>query len=533
MSKLIAALVVIVLVIAGAAVYVDLSGKGNGDDPSDPKYEVVTNEILNITGKSYDNGVVSYKGIPYAEAPVGELRFAPPVEKEAWTEVLDCTEYRSCAIQAEGSSTVGVTPSEDCLYLNIWAPADAKEGDKLPVFFWIHGGAFYNGAGSIYDCTEFAKNGIVAVSINYRLGALGYLALDTLMDQYGTTGNWGTLDQIMALQWVNDNISAVGGDSSNITIAGESAGGFSVSHLIFSDLTNGMFQKAILESGTVLSDEYIVRLTDSGLDSNITMSQMFAAKFGADDSEEGLKILRSVDPMTLWTLGYFEKSSMSDSYFTFWPVLDGSVLPVDPLASIEHVASQKNITILEGYNLYDGNSFVSESDIIGESSFTAFVYDAFEGEKAEKILDLYKDDTRSLYERVAEIVGMGYFYLGANQMWNGFSEAGIDVYAYEFCYTSSEGKYPIHADEIYFAFGNIADHYENPSDADYRMQAQIHGMWCNFIKTGNPNGEGLPSSAVWEKYSEAESKVFYFDNECEFDVVKNKELIDKLLEIIE
>ncbi|HJJ36898.1 MAG TPA: carboxylesterase family protein, partial [Methanocorpusculum sp.] len=187
----------------------------------------VKNDALNIIGISED-GVDKFLGIPYAEPPVGDLRFAPPVAKEPWTETLDCTQYRNASVQSPFLISAETPQGEDCLYLNIWKPADAKEGDNLPVYFWIHGGGWCYGSGAeaIYNGEQFAKEGIILVTINYRLGTLGYLALDTLMEEYGTAGNWATLDQICALQWVHDNIAKFGGNPNDVTIGGESAGSF-------------------------------------------------------------------------------------------------------------------------------------------------------------------------------------------------------------------------------------------------------------------------------------------------------------------
>src|SRR5574344_1456681 len=171
-----------------------------------------------IVSGAQENGVLSFKGMPYAKPPLGELRFTPPNEAEPWTGVRECIAYGPCATQAD-SILVNNETSEDCLYLNIWTP---NVSGKLPVYFWIHGGGFCTGCGSMeyYNGSYFAQQDIVVVTINYRLGALVFLAFNTLLQQYGTTGNWGTLDQIAALKWVRQNIAAFGGDPDNITIGG-------------------------------------------------------------------------------------------------------------------------------------------------------------------------------------------------------------------------------------------------------------------------------------------------------------------------
>ncbi|MDR2353668.1 MAG: carboxylesterase family protein, partial [Deltaproteobacteria bacterium] len=191
-------------------------------------------EVTTLSGPvvgTVEAEVASYLGIPYAAAPVGDLRFAPPQSREPWTEPFLATQASPSAWQIRSDESSFALPtiaavSEDSLTLNIWAPEDAKPGDGLPVYFFIHGGGFAQGAGSfpLYDGSVMAKEGIVVVTINYRLGALGFLASRETLRLYGTTGNWGILDQIKALEWVRDNIQAFGGDPNKVTIGGESAG---------------------------------------------------------------------------------------------------------------------------------------------------------------------------------------------------------------------------------------------------------------------------------------------------------------------
>ncbi|MHB9296596.1 hypothetical protein PilKf_02369 [Pillotina sp. SPG140] len=217
------------------------SGKEDTAVPSRQSAVVGTN-VTNVTrngpieGLEAD-GIYAYKGIPYAKAPVGDLRFAPPQDVEPWTTVLDCTKYGPLTVQLADNPFLAVenaNQSEDSLSLNVWTPAAPGATDKLPVYVYIHGGGFGNGSGNetTFDGTSFAKNGVVTVTINYRLGTLGFFASQETYKQYGTTGNWGLLDQIKALEWIRDNIANFGGDPSQVTIGGESAGSWSVSALI-------------------------------------------------------------------------------------------------------------------------------------------------------------------------------------------------------------------------------------------------------------------------------------------------------------
>lgn len=209
--------------------------------------------VVGVPGKNARNTV--FRGVPYAQPPVGALRFAPPKEPIPWDGELFCTEYSASSIQREPVSPSIHTISEDSLYLNIWTPAESPE-EKLPVMFWIHGGGFIAGSGTSPNFSGEALNahGVILVTINYRLGALGYLALPELLERDGTTGNYGLLDQIAALKWVHENITAFGGDPDNITVFGFSAGGMSTRMLMCSPLSRGMISKIIVESGGGITD---------------------------------------------------------------------------------------------------------------------------------------------------------------------------------------------------------------------------------------------------------------------------------------
>jgi len=198
--------------------------------------------------------VVSFKGIPFAAPPVGDNRWKPPQPVKAWSDVRTATAYGPDPMQLpfpSDAAPLGTAPSEDCLYLNVWTPV--KRGNKLPVMVWIYGGGFVNGGSSpsVYDGSRFAENGVVFVSFNYRLGRFGYFAHPALTKENpnGPLGNYGTMDQIAALGWVKRNIGNFGGDASNVTLFGESAGGMSVLTLLASPKARGLFHKAIIESG--------------------------------------------------------------------------------------------------------------------------------------------------------------------------------------------------------------------------------------------------------------------------------------------
>ncbi|MDR1074188.1 MAG: carboxylesterase family protein, partial [Treponema sp.] len=252
-------------------------------------------------------GVYAYKGIPYAKAPVGDLRFAPPQDAEPWTEVRDCTKYGPVIPQwlTVSLRLDNTEQSEDALIVNVWTPSAPKKNDKLPMYVFIHGDGYAFGSGNEkdYDGTGFALDGVVAVTINYRLSALGFFASNETYNQYGTTGNWGILDQIKVLEWVRDNIAEFGGDPEQVTIGGESAGSLSVSALVLSPLAKGLFRSAIMESGAILAMQAMAYHGD--LQKSIEQSQALAGIFGASDTAEGLAYLRQVDGYVLNYLSPF------------------------------------------------------------------------------------------------------------------------------------------------------------------------------------------------------------------------------------
>lgn len=479
--------------------------------------------------------IAIFKGIPYAKPPIGKLRFTPPQDVDPWKNTLDCTKYRNSAIQNKKElldTNIEFTPqenqesfmketplaktgiSEDCLYLNIWTPKDIKN-KKLPVLFWIHGGGFYSGCGS-YDYfigDEFAKNDVILVTINYRLGPLGFLALKTSLDEYQTTGNWGTLDQIKALQWVNDNISLFGGDPNKITIAGQSAGSFSISNLIMSPKAKGLFNQAIMESGSIFANKVAVPFTESKLDKSIEMSREFAKIFGAEDTKEGLELLRDIDAETLHNMGYFSSDYDITCPYAFWAVEDGNVLPKDPVQSLKNGKYNK-VKVISGYTQNEGIVFFTEL-MNSESMWEKYVYQSFKSDNARKVLNYINKGNP--FEKAVRCLNGSYFKAGITFMQETMADQGIDVYAYEFNY-SPQGNYPLamlgahHTVELPFVFGLTKNLGLKFNEKGQNVEKQIHNMWINFVKNGDPNnGLDLPYDTKWNKYNSSNTEIFYFD----------------------
>lgn len=480
-------------------------------------------------------GVTVFKGIPYAKPPVGELRWAPPQECDPWDGVRECNQYGHAATQSL-SVLVNTQPDEDCLYLNVWTPENAQ-GRKLPVYFWIHGGGYFNGCGTseYYDGSAFARKDVIVVTINYRLGTLGFLALETLMKKYGTTGNWGTLDQIAALKWVQKNIEAFGGDPQRVTLAGESAGSFSVSSIIMSPLAKGLFSRAVMESGNFLSNKVAVPHTKATLEGSIANSRDFAALFGADDSEEGLEKLRGVDAMKLWETGFFSSDASIESPMAFWSTQDGVVIPRDPLKELR-AGNYNHVQCLLGYNYGEGAVFIGENSTEeGAEKYPALIF----GDKAGMIENYYKDKNLAPLPKLVDIVTYAYFKAGMTEFAKELCRQGQDVYVYQYDYTP-DGNYPMkqlgphHTVELLYTFASIRASGLTEGPGDKIVEAQVNTLWSNFVTNGDPNkGRPLADKTVWEKYNPDDPQIYYIDKKCEFKPTWDQKTIDLFSKALE
>ena len=338
------------------------------------------------------NGVRAYKGIPFAAPPVGDLRWRPPAPVVPWTGVRDTSAFGANAMQGVVFNDIDpLTPgvSEDCLYLNVWTPASPPD-DRLPVFFWIHGGGFVVGHGAEprYDGGKLAARGMVVVTANHRLGALGFMAHPDLTAESpeGASGNYGLLDQLAALAWVKRNIAAFGGDPDCITIAGESAGSISVCALMASPLAAGLFQRAIGQSGALMpppvTSRDLTRATAEGL------GVAFAAKLGA----KSLAAMRDVPA---------ERIVDAQKESRWWPIVDGHFL-AEPPAAIFAAGRQNDVTLLAGWNRDEGFNF----DVsLGTSAPFAEIVRQRVGERAEDVLALYPAADKQAERQAARDLG--------------------------------------------------------------------------------------------------------------------------------
>ena len=474
--------------------------------------EIVTVSGGGVRGVLTEDGSVEvFAGIPYAQPPVGELRWCEPVPAEPWEGVLEADHFGPMSMQPTNlpiynslTRIVGYhdyrislrdnyTPpvSEDSLYLNIWRPADG--GRDLPVLVYVHGGSLQTGQPwyGDYSGEGLAREGIIVVNMAYRLGVFGFFADEGLSAEspHGTTGNYGLLDQILALRWVQENIAAFGGDPGNVTLAGESAGSASVSALCASPLASGLFRRAVLESSTVVSAQppHSFRLMDEALESGTDL----LARHACASAEE----LRRVPAAELVQEAYTQHHITVDGYVL-------SQLPRDAYLS----GNFNESAILHGYNSEESGPFIlfSQANL---SNYEEKVRGYF-GPLADEVLALYPAKTdREARDNWAEIFGAAFFDYPHYCLNRLAAEQGIPVW--EYCFSRENGRLgPWHSGEEIYLYGNLPASSPLFNDRDYELSRQMLSYFANFCRTGDPNGEGLPR---WEQNFSSEDLMGFGD----------------------
>ncbi|MGH8260181.1 MAG: carboxylesterase/lipase family protein [Steroidobacteraceae bacterium] len=462
-----------------------------------------------------EKGVMAFKGIPFAAPPVGPLRWRPPQPVKPWRGVRHAVTYGPDCMQVPfpgDAAPLGVTPAEDCLYLNVWKPR-RPAAHRLPVMVWIYGGGFVNGGSSpsVYDGSAFARDGIVLVSFNYRLGNFGFFAHPALTaEQRGEPlGNYAFMDQIAALKWVRRNIARFGGDPANVTLFGESAGGMSVNVLLTTPLAAGLFQRAIIESGGGRPKLLGSRPLSGGPHSAEAMGLALAKRYGIEgEGPEALVRLRAIPASTL--VSGLNMATMSrDPTYVGGPILDGRL---DLGAPTQLYAEGKGarVPVMIGANSMD----------IGfmQARTLAELYAQFGPDEAEarKVYapppgaDARSDAT--LRAIALEAGGDQTMIEPAREIARLLSARGQPVYEYRFSYVAQSLRATLpgapHATEIPYVFDTVAARYGKDLTAEDEAAASaMHAYWVAFAKTGKPEPAGKPA---WPAYRAATDELMNF-----------------------
>ena len=447
-----------------------------------------------------DGGIRSFKGVPYASPPVGDMRWKPPGKPARWTGARDAGQFGDSCVQLRAnpaaSSIYADDPgptSEDCLTLNIWGDVDARDA---PVFVWIHGGALVGGSSrfGMYDGRSLAEKGMVYVSINYRLGPLGYLAHPQLSaeSERGISGNYGLLDQIAALEWIRENIAAFGGNPENITVAGESAGALSVMYLMTSPDARGLFHRAISQSGYMISSPELSEAAH-GHPSGESLGLWLQNQLGA----EGIAEMRAMDAQNL------TDRALAAGYLT-WGTIDAKVLPRQTVGTFAK-GEQAPVPLLAGYNSGEIRSLrrLLPPEPESAEAYTAIIRERY-GDLADTFLSLYP--SADIDESMLAATRDAMYGWTAERMVAAQQDMGQPSYLYLFDHgypaADEAGLHAFHAAEIPYVLGNVdritpAWPAIPDTDRERAFASSLLDYWASFARTGTPRANG---AAEWPDY---------------------------------
>jgi para-nitrobenzyl esterase len=452
----------------------------------------VKTELGKVQGKTINDGKVkAFLGLPYAAPPVGDMRWKAPAPPAKWKGKRDASKFGAHCAQNhvyEDMVFQDAGPSEDCLFLNVYAPADSTNKSNLPVMFWIHGGGYAGGASSEprHNGDFLPLKGVVLVTINYRLGVFGFLATSDLAKEgNGSAGNYALLDMVSALEWVKTNIGKFGGDAGNVTIFGESAGSFAVSTLMASPMARGLFQKAIGESGAAFSN---VLPTDTH-DARLNKDDDWIARLGVKSLAE----LRALPTDKIL-------DAVKAKHGGFPLDIDGKFL-TEPVPDTYAAGKQAHLPLLAGWNGDEDSSHANGMTAEKWKGMAATMFN----DRAAEFLVLYPGDSDEQAVDSAIAYGSDAFIAFGTWKWlEAHRKTGDSpVYRYHFELRATPSKYhagtfAFHSDDIEYVFGTLDTRPGwNVRPEDRTLSDQMMSYWTNFAKTGDPNGTGLP---VWPKY---------------------------------
>jgi len=439
-----------------------------------------------ITGKTLDHGVQAYLGIPYAAPPVGDLRWKPPQPPVPWQGVRASDRHGASCLQRRAD----IYMSEDCLYVNVWTSAESDE--RLPVMVWIHGGGWtiHSNSHPIYDGEAFADNGVVLVSINYRLGAFGWMAHPALSaeSERGVSGNYGILDSLAALQWVQDNIEQFGGDKNNVTIFGESAGGGSIYALLSTPMAKGLFHKAISQSTWITTTNVTNLKTANGFARSAEDQgrEAIAGKFqelGIDDpvNVESMRALPAVDVLNL-------EHGVS-------LVVDGWLYPQAPMQIFEQ-GSHNVVPLLAGFNDGEGLLYTRPDNVPKSIDEQRQALQAQFGSDQPELVNLYSAASDGeIFDSEVDRRTDTSFARATRELVHAMARSGTDTYMYVFTRNLRDpNQRAPHFMEVQYVFNNLDS---SVSRTDREIAQLMNDYWVQFATTGSPNGEGLPA---WPAY---------------------------------
>ncbi len=477
--------------------------------------DVVVKTLHGAVRGNVSQGINVFKGIPYAAPPFGKNRFQAPQPVEPWDGVRDALNYGPTVLKPPYFPPFDVLlpepaiPGEESLNVNIWSPS--TEQAKLPVLFWIHGGAFANGSGAVltYDGSYFARDGVVCVTINYRLGVDGFLFLDE------KNVNLGILDQVAALEWVQKNIAAFGGDPTNVTIAGESAGAMSVGTLLSMPRAKGLFRRAINESG---AGQHVISSATAQ-----RVAHYFAEKLGVAPTAEALATVpvdRLLQAQIELSADVFNKPNpalwgeVAANQMPFEPIVDGEIIPTIPIENIA-AGNSAGVDVLVGTNAEEQRLFLVPNGIINYITDEALAGTiAAYGLPVEATLATYKADRpeASPGDLLGAFVTDWFYRIPAIRLAEAQVKNNSNAYMYEFAWRSPQYDGTLgacHAVEIAFAFDTLGQEGNEAllgTDPPQQLADTMHKAWVSFISTGNPG---------WAKYDLENRATMRFDTTSE------------------